>query len=424
MRFRLPGGLTLPAFGQKRRYSPHGPVILYQPRRHLAFSARWACDDDAIRLDHLIGLERSGSAAELCARYRDQVTPGLNVVAADVDGAVIYQAVGSVPRRGFSPPRGPIPGDGRHEWAGIVAPDSMPAWRAPAGGFVVNANNLPAVVPREPWPRYDWAHDRAARIAQRLAFDRQITLADLMSVQNDVFSRGAERLVPRLVRCADSLGASLGPRARAALDTLRSWDDRARTPRVGPTLFRAWYGALQRRSDLGGLQGLTAAALDGRAPEALAGPDGRPERAALAAVAALDTALARLEALLGPSTSRWSWGRAHRARFKHALRWPAPGFDPAPVTADGDNSTPCVGRSSLPWSVEFSHGPVFRHVVDLAAPDSSLGLVVPGNSGDPASGHATDLERRWANHGYVPFLMDWSRIESVKERETTLAPER
>jgi len=300
----------------------------------------------------------------------------------------------------------------------------MPAWRAPADGFVVNANNLPALRTREPWPRFDWAHDRAARMAERLAGDRKVTLADMMSVQNDVVSRGAARMVPRLLRCADSLGARLTARERAALDTLRRWDFRVRTPRVAPALYRAWYGALQRRSNLAGLQGLTVAALDGRAPEALIGPDGRPERPATAVTAALDTALVHLELLLGPDRSRWVWGRAHRARFKHALHDLDARFDSGPFAADGDNSTPCVGRSSLPWNVEFSHGPVFRHLVDLAVPDSSLGLVVPGNSGDRASRHSADLEARWANHGYVPFLMDWARIESVKESETTLVPAR
>ena len=33
MRFRLPGGLTIPTFGQRRRYTPHGPVVAYEPRR-------------------------------------------------------------------------------------------------------------------------------------------------------------------------------------------------------------------------------------------------------------------------------------------------------------------------------------------------------------------------------------------------------
>ena len=57
-----------------------------------------------------------------------------------------------------------------------------------------NGNNLPAGAPYpEPFPRYDFMQDRAARMAQRLAGDVSVTLADLASVQNDVCSRGAAR---------------------------------------------------------------------------------------------------------------------------------------------------------------------------------------------------------------------------------------
>ncbi len=423
MRLTLPGGFTVPLFGQTRRYTPHGPVLVYDPHHHLALAVRWACDDAAISLARLIGLERSGSAAELTARYLDQVTPGLNVVAADVDGHVRYQAVGRVPLRRFPAARGVLPGDGRHEWSGFIAPAAMPAWEAPATGFVVNSNNLPVRTPGAPdWPRYDWAHDRARRIDTRLAGDPHITLDDLASVQNDVVSLGAQRFVPRLLRDLDSLGVPPRARVRAALDTLRAWDGTVRRDRVAPTLYRAWYGALQRRSHLLGLPGRTMAALDGRAPEALLDEGGHLERPARAVAAALDTALARLEPMLGPSIADWQWGRAHRARFRHPLQGLDPAFEPPLIGADGDNSTVCVGASSLPWTNRFGHGPVFRHVVDLAQPGVSYGIITPGNSGDPGSRHAVDRESDWANHAYVPFLTDWRRIERVKESEQVLAP--
>ncbi len=419
MRYRLPGGLLIPTLGQTRRYSPHGPVLVHDRKQGVAFSARWACPDSAIRLGRLLGLARSTSAREIAERYREQVTPGLNIVAADITGQVIYKTVGTVPIRGFDPPRGVLPGDGRHEWQGMVAPEAMPAWQPPPHGFVVNGNNLPASAGRmESWPRFDFAHDRATRMSERLAGDPSLTLADIASVQNDVYSRGAARLVPRLLKAADANTAGLSPRARAALDTLRAWDFMARRNRVASTIFRAWYGALQRRSDLDGLQGLTAAALDGRAPEALVDAKGNREAPAVAAVAALDTALVRLDVLLGRDMSRWTWGRAHRARFRHALRLREAAFEPPTIAADGDNSTPCVGRSSLPWNVDFTHGPVYRHVVDLAHPDSSLGIVTPGNHGEGP--HAADLAARWANHTYIPFLMNWQRIEAIRESEITL----
>jgi penicillin amidase len=428
LRFRVLG-IPLPALGQVRRYTPHGPVVVLDRGHHVALSLRWsAFESDRVTLARMIGLERSRSSAEVAERCRSLVTPTLNVVAADRGGDVLYQACGLVPRRRYEAAPGPLAGDGRHEWSGFIPAADMPAWHAPRSGFVVNANNRPERRSlTDAWPRYDWPHDRAMRIAQRLDGDPSVTLADLRSVQNDVFARAAERMVPRLLACADSLPERLTPRMRAALDTLRRWDYAARRSRVAPTLFRAWNGAFLRRSRLEGLPGLAAAALDGRAPEALRAP-GReaPERAAVAAVAALDSALARLETLLGPDLTTWRWGRAHRARFRHALDGVvsargAP-WEPGRVGVDGDGSSPAVAGSRLPWSMDVTHGPAFRHLVDLAVADSSLGVIPPANSFYRRDGPADDLLAAWANHAYVPFLLAWPRIEAERAGVTTLEP--
>ena len=428
-------GISFPALGQVRRYTLHGPVVAFDRKRRVALSVRWSAMElpqqprgpERITLRGLLGLERSRSATEIAARFRTLVTPGINAVAADRDGDVVYQTAGLVPRRREVPAPGPLPGDGAHEWLGFIPADSMPAWHAPPTGFVVNCNNRP-VGPSCPdaWPRYDWVQDRAFRIAQRLAGDPSVTLDDMCSVQNDAYARAGARLVPLLVACVDSLPARLTPRMHAALDTLRRWDDLARRGRVAPTLFRAWFGALARRSRVEGLQGLATAGLAGRAPDALRAPgsDG-PERPASAAIAALDTALALLERRLGPDLATWTWGRAHRARFRHmplGIEKPDP-FGVAPtVGEDGDNSSPGVGPSRLPWSPDVTHGPGWRHVVDLGCADSSLGVIAPGNSGDARSPHARDQLQRWADHGYVPLYLAWERIEAARESELELSP--
>jgi penicillin amidase len=421
-------GVSLPALGQVRRYTPHGPVVAFDRKQRVALAVRWsAMEDERITLRRLLGLERSRSAAEVAARFRSLVTPGINVVAADHAGDVIYQSAGLVPRRSGAYAPGPLPGDGAHEWLGFIPPDSMPAWHVPPRGFVVNCNNRP-VGPAAPdaWPRFDWVHDRALRIAQRLGGDGAITLDDMRSVQNDVYARAGERLVPLLLRGADSSPERLTPRMHAALDTLRHWDYLARRGRVAPTLFRAWTGALARRSRVEGLQGLMAAALAGRAPDALRAPGSEaPERPAAAAVAALDTALALLERKLGPDLAGWKWGLAHRARFRHlpfGITKPA-AFAVAPVVAeDGDGSSPAVAPSRLPWNVEVTHGPAWRHLVNLAYSDSSFGVIPPGNAGNGRDPHARDHLQRWADHRYVPLYLAWDRIEAVKESEITLAP--
>lgn len=412
--------VPVPSFVQQRRYTPHGPVLVWDPKHHRALSARWsAMEDERITLRRLVGIEQSRSAAEVTARWRTLVTPGFNVVAADVDGAALYQTCGLVPRRPFPFTRGVLPSDGRHEWAGFVDPDSMPAWRLPADGFAVNANNLPAA--NMGWRRFDWWQDRAARMAQRFAGDRSVTADDAISVQNDVVSRAAERAVPLLLACADSLRGTLGPRERAALDTLRAWDHVARRDRTAPTIYRAWWATLVRRGGVEGLPGLALAALASRAPGALTDPRTHaPVTPARAAIEALPLALDTLAARLGADPHRWTWGRAHLARFEHPFTdaFHEPGWEPPLTAEDGDGSTVAVGASSMPWDLRVTHGPAFRHVVDLADTTRSWGVVAPWNS----AATPVDLRATWARHGVVPFLLDFAAAERAAVATIDLTP--
>jgi penicillin amidase len=140
----------------------------------------------------------------------------------------------------------------------------------------------------------------------------------------------------------------------------------------------------------------------------------------LAVRAALDTAFVRLETMLGPDPAGWTWGRAHRARFTHALAWLDSSLTPATVAMDGDNVTPSVGRSNLPWDWKVTHGPVWRHVVDLADPDRSWCVIVPGN---PSEGPLrTSLTDEWSTHRYVPLDLRWDRIERAKSGDLRLNP--
>jgi penicillin amidase len=403
-------GIPVPVFGQERRYTPHGPVLMWDPKHHVALAARWsAMEDDRITMSRMVGVERSHDAEEVAARFRTLVTPTINLVTADVDGAAIYQTCGLVPRRAAEPPPGVLPGDGRHEWNGFIPADSMPAWRLPADAYAVNGNNRPAHA-RSPyaWPGYDAPYDRAARMSQRLAGDESVTAADLQSIQNDVWSRAAARQVPALIAAITPLAARLPARERAALDSLRAWDFVARRWRVAPTLARSWWAAYTRRARMEWLPGLALATLTGEAPDTLTHA-GRPESRAASAAAALGAALDTLTTKLGPDLPRWTWARAHRARFTHPLAAREARFATTPVPEDGDGSTVCVGGSRAPWNFDVTHGPAYRHVVDLADTSTSWFVVPPWNSAD-GSPHGPDLSALWANHGYAPLRLDWDAV--------------
>lgn len=425
MRYRLLG-LPLPAFGQSRRYGPHGPILLWDDKTRIAYGLRWSALTDSISLGEMIGLERSTRAAELDRRWATLVTPGISVVMADRTGDVRYRATGALPWRSHDPGRGPARGDGSDEWLGIVPPDRMPAWRAPVDGWVVNANNLPAGAAfPAPMPRFDWSMDRAIRIDDRLRALRDVTAADLAALQGDIHSLRATRFLPLMLAAADSIAERHTSSQRVALDSLRAWDLRAGRDRIAPALFWAWYGALEERAGLRGLPGRLHAALRGEAPASLRHPDtGRPERAALAATEALATALAALERRLGGGFERWTYGEVHRASFGHPLDdEPAiAALMPDSIGIDGDGGTVSVGRSFLPRHGRVVHAPVFRHVVDLSIPDRSWIVVTPGNSGDLDGPHARDLLARWADHAPVELSLRWIEIEAGASGVTRLVP--
>ncbi len=420
-------GVDVPLPWMKRRYSPRGPVIVWDAKRRRAISVKWsAMEDERITLRRMLGLERSRDADELVARYRTMVTPTLNVVAADVDGRALYQSVGLVPERATDPGPGVLAADGRHEWTGYVPADSMPAWRVPDDGFAVSGNNRPTASTRPTvWPRYEWAHDRAARMSQRLAGDRSITRADLASVQNDVVSRGSARQVPALLAAVSGRERTLAPRVRQALDSLRTWDFTCRRDRVAPAIARSWWNVFLKRAGCEGLPGLGLAALTGEATGVLHSPGGRPESPADAATGSLVTAVDSLTRLLGPDPGTWRWGRIHRARFVHELagRFPAARFEPPLTPEDGDGSTVCVGPARAPYDLQVTHGPVYRHVVDLGDSTRSWVVVAPWNS-EPAGREGSDLRSRWADHGYVPLRLEWSAIERTAVDRRVFRPGR
>lgn len=413
-------GVPLPPFGQARRYTPHGPVVAWDPKNHLAIAARWsAMEDERISMRALVGVERSRDAEELARRYRSLVTPCINLMVADVDGRTIYQATGLVPKRTFATGPGVLPGDGRHEWAGFIPADSMPAYRPAPDGFAVNGNNRPAHrASPYGWPRYAWAQDRAARMAERLAGDRSVTLADAASVQNDVLSRGALRQLPALLDAIAPGITSLPPRERAALDAVRGWDGATRRHLVAPTIARAWWSAYLRRSHFDGVPGLALATLTGEASDTLRSPAGTVETRTEAAAGALTMALDTLSAKLGPDVARWPWGRAHAAHFRNGLTRHGRGsrYEPPLTPIDGDGSTVSVGPSNVPWNFEVTHGSTFRHVVDLADPLTSWIVITPWNG---ASAAPVDLRTRWQDHRYVPLRMDWNAIARESAESVT-----
>lgn len=405
----------------------HGPVVHGDPRRGLALALKHTSLRRPDRgLDCMLPMLTARDVTELADAQAGWVDPVNNLVCADVNGKIAYQARGELPvRSGPSGRRLPVPGwDGSCEWTGTVPFGEMPRAIDPDAGFVMSANNA-IVDGDEPYVSYSFSQPfRAERLRSHLAGTGRLSVPELAGMQADTVSWAAVRWSRLLGGLAPLDGPLDGTAERARL-LLAGWDGNL-TKDSAPALL---YGCFQRslaeelyRPVLGAdtwewaISGTLAPTigmirrwLGNDIWELLGGPvpepsDGRRGERVLAAVpAALAAAWAAAADQAGPDPARWRWGDVHQAVRVHPLGAAGP-LPPVPMGGDADTIA-AAGfgwRQGSPFTV--LNLSVYRQVVDLADP-ASAGYVIPGgSSGDPADPHFADQLAQWANHRLVMMI--------------------
>src|SRR5260370_40610084 len=101
------------------------------------------------------------------------------------------------------------------------------------------------------------------------------------------------------------------------------------------------------------------------------------------------------------------WGRAHTAEFASpvlgriaVLRgWVDVGVPTAGGFDTINRGSTTIRDDAHPYAQHFGAG--LRIITDLAAPDESRMIAVPGQSGNPLSLHFSDLLRRWRDFDHL-----------------------
>ena len=421
------------------KFTRHGPVVHEDSARHRAFAVRsvWFEPGTAAYFGSLAYLDARTPEA-FAAALRGWGTPSVNQVYADTAGNIAWIAVGKTPRRPNWDGLLPVPGDGRYEWDGFLAPEELPREINPARGFVASANemNLPDDYPyAERKPGFEWAErSRAARIAEVLAASPRHTLAQSMALQCDDLSIPARRLAPLLERLDRQRGA-----LAAALGLLEGWDHRLGRDSAAAALFEVWWSKHLKRALLDHLapDPVVRALLVPGDNETLLGllerPDERlgerPESRRDAFLAeTLAAAFGECRQLLGADCARWAWGQLHHGYFEHPLSplRAAGGKTPLDVgaLAKGGSGSTVMNAGYRLTDYRVTSGASFRMVVDVGAWDESRAINAPGQSGDPASPHYRDLAPLWAEGAYVPLLYSRAAIDKAARRRILLEPVR
>lgn len=408
-----------------------------------AVSLRWTALEDVPALTETVfGLNTAANWDEFRAALASFSVPAQNVIYADVEGNIGYQAPGIVPIRADGDGRVPVPGwTDRYEWEGFIPYDDLPRVLNPPEGWIVTANN--AVVDGS-YPHLltsDWnLGDRAQRIVELVEGLAEASIDDLAAIQFDNRNLAAERIRPLFL---DLPAGELVPLEARAHDILAAWNLDNDAAAGGAAVFEASWAALldamfdddlPEDIDAGGgaRWSLVVEALAAD-PEGAFWDDATTEAVESRGdivLAAFRDGVARLSDLLGDDPSEWAWGDLHTATFENETlgqsgvgliegrfnRGPYPtsgGFDI--VNATG--WTPSEG-----FIVDWV--PSFRMIVDMADLDRSLWVNTTGASGHPYSAHYQDQIEAWQTGQYFPMRWDRGTVEASAEGTLRLVPQR
>jgi penicillin amidase len=413
------------------RFTRHGPVIYEDRERRRAYSLRWVgAEPGTAGYLASLSLNRASNWREFLAALERWKVPSENLVYADIDGNIGWQAAGLTPvRRGWSGLL-PVPGSsGKYEWEGFLPLASLPRKYNPSNHFIATANHkvIPDGYKHE--IGFEWAAPfRFHRIDEVLSKGRKYTVADFERLQHDETSIPAREIVPLLrgVKVEDA-------RVREAVDMLLGWDlilskDSAAAAiyevwltKLSPNVFRpaipveAWQLAGSRQSLMRLIRAL-------KKPDAAmfgADPAQARDRVMLKSLA---EALDDLASRLGADMKKWRWGDLHFAEFRHSLSGNEAAravFDLGRVSRGGDaNTVNATGGGNL----RQSSGASFRQILDLSNWDNSVATSVPGQSGQPASPHYGDLLPLWAGGKYFPLLFSREKVEKHVKQRLLLEP--
>jgi penicillin amidase len=387
------------------RYTVHGPVIYEDVVNYRAYALQWVgSEPGSAGYLAALSLMRAGNWTEFRKGLERYKVPSENLVYADLDGNIGWQAAGLAPVRKNGSGLFPVPGDsGEYEWNGFRAAKDLPSSYNPPEHFIATANHniLPPgyTVPLG----YEWALPfRFDRIKEMLSAGRKFTVSDFERMQQDVTSLPARRFQWILRKWAAPDGA------QSVVKQLVSWDGVLTVDSSAAAIYEMWIAALPSAvfgPELGARVnlGTTLKSLE---------TDPNPK----ALLSALDVAIAGLEERLGKDRETWSWGRLHHVQFRH----PVPGVPGAgEFSRPGDANT--VNATSGPGLLQTG-GASYRQIIDLSDWDKSVMTNTPGESGNPESPHYADLAADWSAGRYHPMPFSRKAVEAATTQRLTLTP--
>ncbi|TFD80895.1 penicillin acylase family protein [Cryobacterium psychrophilum] len=347
--------------------------------------------------------------------------PSQNLIYADVDGNIGYQAPGVIPIRVTGDGTVPVPGwTSQYGWSGYIPFDALPQVFNPPSGYIVAANNA-AVGPGYPHLiTADWDLGyRADRITKRLTAlieaGTPLTVDLMGEIQADEYSAIAAALVPVL----QTIPAS--GTAAEAQKLFEDWDFTVAADSAAAGYFNLVWHTLLDEMFNGTLPEGTGMAGGDRSFAVVTGLLAEPSspwwtNKRLGAVSqssmlkrVLQDAAAEGTRRMGDDVSTWDWGHLHTLELTNQslgksgiapIEWL---LNRGPYELGGGSSVVNAQGSDATAGYEVDWVPSMRQVISLADFDQSVWINLTGASGHAFHPNYVDQTPLWQRNETRPW---------------------
>ncbi|MFE9909977.1 penicillin acylase family protein [Streptomyces clavifer] len=460
------GPLVSDRSSEMAKVGKKAPVTNSAPDRGdgYAVALKWTALDPGKSMDAVFELNRAKDFKTFQAAAEHFEVPSQNLIYADTEGNIGYQAPGKIPVRVKGDGTMPSPGwTSDYGWEKEPVPfDELPFEYNPERGYIVTANQAVIDDSYDHMLTKDWGYGARSQrindlIGEKIKRGEKISTDDMQTMQMDNQSAIAAELVPTLLK----IGIS-DESVREAQKLLEGWDYTQEPDSAAAAYFNGvWRNILKlafgnklpkelraKGDCLSVLPATSTGPVDeqtkrvrecGQRDPATAQPDGGdrwyevvnsilddtdnewwkvPAQGRDEAIENRDQLFARamkdarweLTAELGKDISTWSWGRLHQLTLRNqTLGKEGPdllqrALNRGPWHLGGGEAAVNATGWNAAGGYDVIWVPSMRMVVNVGEWDKSRWINLTGASGHAFSAHYTDQTDKWVDGD----LLDWS----------------
>lgn len=408
------------------------------PYSEAALALRWTALDAGSTPEAIFMLNRAENFTDFREAASKFDVPGQNLIYADPEGNIGYQAPGKLPIRATGQ-EGYLPTPGwssEYDWQGFIPFEEQPWSYNPKSGYIVTANNAIVNDDYAHFLSRDWDYGyRAARIVELLEEKiaaGPVSAADLAEIHMDNQMPAAQAL-----KDAFAGVSAEDDNVQKALDLLASWDGQNAMDSAPAAYANVLWEHLTQRM-VSGREGDIPRDDQSRFARVLALQLADPEsewltaggtqtREEVLAGAARD-AYAELTKLQGTDPEKWNWGKLHAITLTHGT-FGESGIAPiealfnrGPYDTSGGSGVVNATGWALGEGYQTTTVPSMRMVIDVSNWDASTWQNLTGQSGHAFHKNYTDQVDGWATGEQYAWAFSTKAVDAATKDTLTLTP--